>query len=893
MTVVHRILRLLPAAVLAAGVLSAAPAVAAVAPAAPSPAADSGDGAAYAKVTHGAERAAGLFTLWRKDDHVLMEIGRDQLDKDYLEHAVPANGLGGFGFHSGDMFAQGARIVRFHLAGKHVVMIWPHERFLAKDGTPLATAVRESTADSVAALLPVIADNPSSGAELVDLTPLLGDMLDLGNQLSDAVDNPKSPQGGYRIDPTRSYFGPIKAFPKNVIVEADETFASAKPDAIDTVPDARFIQMRVKYNFTDVLSSPDYMPRLYDDRVGFWEDPHVQFADDTKRDNYLWYVLRWNVEPSDPSKALSPPKKPIVFYLDNSIPTEYRGPIREGILEWNKAFARLGVSNAVEVKDAPTDPSWDPDDIRYSVVRWVTDAQSEFGAEAQLVWDPRTGEIFRGGVLLDANLVRFAKFGERNIIAPLASPLANVDEIHPLMPSSSERPLHDERAFARGENAQAAFGATALTMMGDGMSLDTFARARLKAVVMHEVGHDFGLSHNFIGHNAYTAANLKSRSFTLANGTSSSVMDYWPINIWPKGVSQGTYYPTTIGPYDYHVIHWGYSRIPNATSPNAEVPTLSRWASAAVAPRYAFAGDEDGSFDGHAVDPRTAPFMATNRPIEWCATQLALTQRLMRGLDRQFPAPQQPWEDERSAFLSLFARYQTCASSMSHYIGAEYLTRGRVGDPGVTTPLRPVARAEELRAFGMIDRYLLSEGAWQLSPTTLRRLVYTEYMPFSNFGYDPAPRHDLPVVELIGAMQNQTLAYAFSPLVLQRLADLPTKTRAGQTMSLADLFGWTQHGVFADLAGKKPAGTQIHRNLQRRYARLLALMITAPVAGTPYDAQALARLELVDLRGTIARDVRRPGLDVQTRAHLEAMNVDVARALEARQVVPAGLGTTH
>ena len=271
-----------------------------------------------------------VHALARKDDHLAFEIGPDQFDKDYLEHVVPVNGLGGFGLHSGDMFAQNARIVRFHLDGKHVVMIWPHERFLAKDGTPLATAVRESTADSVAALLPVVAENPATKGQLVDLSPLLGDTLDLGNQLSDAVDNPKNPLGGYRLDPTRTYFGATKAFPKNVIVEADETFSSSRPDAVNTVPDARYVQLKIKYNFTEILSTPGYMPRLYDDRVGFWEDPHIQFGDDAKRDNYLWYVLRWNVEPSDSTQKMSPAKNPIVFYLDNSIPLEYRQPVREG-----------------------------------------------------------------------------------------------------------------------------------------------------------------------------------------------------------------------------------------------------------------------------------------------------------------------------------------------------------------------------------------------------------------------------------------------------------------------------------------------------------------------------------------------------------------------------------
>lgn len=823
----------------------------------------------------------------RKDGKLYLELRDDQLDTDYLEHVVPANGLGGFGFHGGQQFEQEARLVRFHVAGKSVAMIWPHTRFLAQPGTPLATAVHESTADSVEAVLPVAAENKSAKIRVLDLSPLLGDVLDLANHLSDAAGAEKNPAGAYHLDPMRSYFGAGKAFPKNVIVEADQTFASGKPDAINTVPDARSVQMRVKYNLSEIVSAPDYMPRLYDDRVGYWEDPHVAFDRDSKLDIGRWYILRWDMRASDPSQKISPAKNPIVFYLDNSIPVEYRESVREGVLDWNKAFERVGISDAVQVKDQPNDPGWDPDDIRYSVIRWVTDAPSEFGAEAQIVWDPRTGQIFRGGVLLDSGLGRRATFSEKNLISAIAPALD--DAIVPLAQPKSYAPRHDESAYASGEAMQAAFGATALTLMGQDGAPDAFVRDLIKMVTMHEVGHDFGLSHNFIAHNAYTRAQLKSKTFTDANGVSSSVMDYSPINIWPKGISAGRYFAPTIGPYDYHVIHWGYAPIPSAKSPFDEVPTLAKWASAASDPRYAFAGDEDGEFDGHAVDPRTAPFVLSNQPIDWCATQLDFTKHLVGTLDRKLPQPQQPWDDERIAFLALFGRYATCATTMTHYVGGEYLTRGRVGDPGVHTALSPVPRSEELRAYGMLDKYVFSEGAWQISPTTLRRLTYTEYIPFANFGYNPTPRHDLPIVALINGLQNRALAYMYSPLVLQRLADLPTKSKAGETMTLADLFSWTHAAIYRDIAAGAPGGTQIHRNLQRRYTRLLAQLTNAAAPGTPLDAQALARYQLVSLAGDVKKSMARSGLDLQTRAHLAGMHIDIQRALDARSVVPVAL----
>jgi hypothetical protein len=295
----------------------------------------------YDTFVKGAEKQDGLFTVWRKEGKVYLEVRDDQLDSDFLEHVLPVNGLGGYGFHGGDQLTQDARLVRFHLTGKSVAVVWPHTRFQATPGTPQATAIRESTADSVQAMMPVAADNRAGKSRVLDASALLGDTLDLANSMNDAVGAERSPGGAYHLDPSRTYFGTTKAFPENVIVEADETFASSKPDAIDTVPDPHSVQIKVRYAFSQIMSTPGYMPRLSDDRVGFWSQGHTSFDRDFERDPNRFYILRWDVEPSDPTQKLSPAKKPIVFYLDRSIPMEYRGAVRDGVLEWNKAFEQI------------------------------------------------------------------------------------------------------------------------------------------------------------------------------------------------------------------------------------------------------------------------------------------------------------------------------------------------------------------------------------------------------------------------------------------------------------------------------------------------------------------------------------------------------------------------
>jgi hypothetical protein len=128
----------------------------------------------------------------------------------------------------------------------------------------------------------------------------------------------------------------------------------------------------------------------------------------------------------------------------------------------------------------------------------------------------------------------------------------------------------------------------------------------------------------------------------------------------------------------------------------------------------------------------------------------------------------------------------------------------------------------------------------------------------------------------------------YDPLVLERLDDLPLKAKAGSTMSLADLFDWSQASIYRDLSDPKLRTIDpVHRAIQQWYARKLAQIWLAPDEGTPYDAQSLARAKLVDLRSDLGTALGRSRLDELTRAHLASLQDVVSRALDARQIVPA------
>ena len=288
---------------------------------------------------------------------------------------------------------------------------------------------------------------------MIDASPFLDDQLNLKKILRRGAGAAQP----YVLNPQRTYFGPTKAFPKNVLLEVRQDWVSDDQRLRDVPADPRQVQIRVVYNLAEPPRNDGYRPRLADDRVGVYDDVYLQFDDERVLSRSLRYVVRWNLQPSDPSKPVSPATHPMLFYLSNTIPEKYRPTIRDAVLKWNDAFLKIGVSDAIQVREQPDDPNWDPDDIRYNVLRWIAEYRGSFGADSQTLFDPRTGEEFRTGILISADV-----------------------------------PLNAQRAW---------------TYLVDpvryGRSTDPMPQAFLDetwySTILHETGHNLGFQHNFIG----------------------------------------------------------------------------------------------------------------------------------------------------------------------------------------------------------------------------------------------------------------------------------------------------------------------------------------------------------------------------------------------------------
>ena len=862
------------------------PAVAAAAAAAAAKAAASSSSLMpYEKFTANATAQRGLFTIWRtKDGNVAFELSPEQFNTDFVELGVPVNGIGsGLSFFfSGLTDIQNCRTIRFVKQDNRVAILFPSTKFLARPNTPEENAVLAGSPMSVAGIAKVLSVDDKTGNVVFDASPFLQDLTDVADYLTFMNGGHPltlNPMGSYRLDPMSGYFGDTKAFPQNVTLAVNQTFSTMNPQFIDTPADPRNLQIQMKYNIAAIPQDDTYMPRVYDDRVGYFVNAHDDFSTDDTFNKEANYIVRWNLQPSDPSKRVSPAKHPVVYYLSDTIPLRYRAPIRKALLTWNNAFLPLGISNVVEVKDQPSnDPNFDPDDIRYNVVRWLAETDGGF-AEAQLLYNPNTGEMIKSGIVIDSDLMRFGKFDYPMYVKPGAEPAER----------TAYSRLTAGEDYVQGERAQFGYGMTALSLMNgaDGYYVpEKFANEFLESIVLHESGHDWGLRHNYLGSQAYSAAQLRNPAFTQKYGVATSVMEYAPMNIWPKGKGQGEYFQTVLGPYDYYVIHWGYAPVRGAKSPSEETATLRKWASAWSNPRFAWSSDEDTIWgDGAAVDPRNQQWDLTGDNIGWCQTQMKMSHDLVQRVDQRFPHTQGSFDDLRQAFGAVVGHSANCAVMVSRYIGGEYVSRARRGDPHAALPLTYIPLKDQVRAFKVLENGLFSAQAWNFSPSLLRQTV-TQYR-FDDWQGNMPLRHDIAVEQLAGRYQNAVIARMFMPVTLQRLDDMQFKYGDGKTMQITDLFTWMQSAVYNDVTHPKNGSIPlVRRNLQRNYASLLSHLANEPATGTPQDATALARYELGSLHGQIGASLQKNKMDLMTRAHLESLDSDVERALHAQAVVP-------
>jgi len=843
----------------------------------------------------------GLIRLYRKDSRVLAEIEAAHFNRDFIVLISIARGigegqlLGGMSWGFGDDW-----LWQFRKVDDNIHVVRRNVRFKAGKGTPEERAVRLAYTDSVLFSLPIVTMGPKGGAVMDFSQIFMSDLPQIGMAMP-----------GFSFSPSKSTWAEVKGFKDNIELQVAAVYGAPPTANFDTVPDPRGVSINVHYSIS-TLPETGYQPRLADDRVGYFLTAVKDFSKKGPDDNFVRYINRWDLQKADPTAELSPPKKPVVFWLEKTIPFQYRKPIGDGILEWNKAFEKAGIVNAIEVRQQPDNADWDPEDVNYNTFRWIT-AGAGFAMGPSRV-NPLTGQILDADIIFDADFIRFWKmeletFTPAGIAAMTGGPV-DLDTFHAAveaLPQSHRHSLLCRCELRHGMTRELAFGAAAVAAAAgkDGPDLaketEKMIMQGLKEVAMHEVGHTLGLRHNFKASTLLKVDELNDTDKTDEVGLTASVMDYNPTNVVAKGQKQGHYFSQTIGPYDMWAIEYGYK--PHSGGTDGEAAELKKIASRSAEPALAFATDEDTR--GIDPDPLTNRFDLGKEPLDYAKSRSALIESLWPGLVDRVTKDGDGYQRARQAFGVLLGNYGSSLFFASRYVGGLYVNRDHKGDANARAPFVVVPAEKQRAALKLLSERVFNDKPFNFPPELYNHLAATRW---NHWGVREPDRLDYPVHDVIAMWQSRVLDQLLSSLTLARLHDAELKVPADQdALTTAELIDTLTKTIFSELDGlkagdytnRRPAVSSLRRNLQRLYLKRLAgiaigpqtsgssLMIMLGGGGSsssvPEDCQTLAFAQLQDLETRFGKALDgKVKLDDYTRAHLSESRQRIKRVLDAQ-----------
>jgi hypothetical protein len=823
----------------------------------------------FAEVIKDTTEHAGLFRLYQKDDKTWLEIAPEQLDQPYFFSINLSSGIGEQLLFGGLMWDSG--LVAFRKVGQQIHLVALNAHYFA-NGAAESLAVREAFSDSLLASVPIAsAPHAERKSILIDASALLLTDIPGGNGYLE-----RTFRQPYTFDARNSSITKTRSAPDLTAFNISAHYALARvvqppvtPGLVpftqppSTVPDIRSFFLGYYYNFAKLPAEP-MRPRLADDRIGYFGTWRFDYSNENKLTPRVNYVQRWRLEKKDPKAELSEPKQPIVFWLDRDIPERYRNTIIDGVLEWNKAFERIGFKNAVEAKLQPTDAEFDTLDARHASIRWMISARPAFGGIGPRQVDPRTGEILDADIGIDPVRLRNRRIQRVEQIPPPIGPFGNSAATYACQVADYaelELGFAMDLLEARGE------------IDPDSPEAEQFVLDDLKEVVMHEVGHALGLRHNFRASTVYTQVQLNDSEFTKKNGTAGSVMEYNATNIALPGEHQGSYANTTLGPYDYWAIEYGYREVPAAE----EAQELQRIAGRSNEPLLAFATDEESSA---AIDPDSTQGDLSSDPLEFAERRYTLARELLARWETRQLKSGESYTVLRRSITRTLGQVGTSSQIAARYVGGVSIVRDHAGSP--RPPLYPIDSARQRAALKLLAKNLFEIDSFRFKPEFMQRLTVDWLdrgdsfdVGLSTGGFD----YSLPTQVL--AIQRTTLNVLMSDAVAQRVLDSQSKlTDPAQGLRLPELYGTLHASIWSELKTGKDIDL-FRRNLQREHASRLASALLRPAGSMPADARALLRADAKALRAEIAAAKARSGYSLEARAHLAETLATLDEALKA------------
>lgn len=845
----------------------------------------------FAEIVADTQPSQGLFTIYQGSRKLYLEVRPDQLNKNYLFTATLASGLGEGYLING--LQKDSFLFRFQKVENKLHFVIPNLNFRADPNDPQQRNLDRDFSDSVLYALPIKSIDPETKSILVDLKDLLLGEEDLAG-LAQLFGN------FYSVDGNKSYFESSKVFPGNMEIQVVYGFTALpgrRPPYIASLPDSRAFNLAVHYSIAEIPANNGYVPRLADDRIGYFLTAYKDISDNTSKEGFVRYIHRWHLEPSDPNATLSPPKEPIVFWIENTVPAEYRNAIRAGVLSWNKAFESAGFQDAIQVQQMGDRATWDPEDIRYNVIRWSSTAGGGANGIGPVQVNPLTGEILASDIVINADVVRrkveqyenltglnqmeaIASICPEELVLPLTSETEpEAESFLSILLANQPADRTQEICFNAGAQEQLEMGNLAISLLQNTVPSPEqraeYINQYLHSLVAHEIGHGLGLRHNFHGSTLLKPEELHNREITRTKGLVSSVMDYAGVNLAPDGVQQGDYFPLVVGPYDRWAIAYGY-KPSGALIPVAERRFLEEIARKSSQPELAYATDEDVR---GLQDPNVNRWDLSADVLFHSRSQMDNALKMWDKLQKRYPVQGDRYSEMREKFNEVLTYYFRQARFVTNYIGGRSFNRDRPGFSQGRLPFAQIPLEKQREALQIVQEYVFAKDALVFPPELLNQLASSRW---SHWGHRANSNIDYPIHDYILFFQGRILRSLLSEERLSNLRDLELKAGTDEALTLPELYDTLTAGIWSEILDPKTAMdiSSVRRSLQREHLNILIAMVLGRTQ-VPEDARTLAWYQLRQLSDRLDAAIDR-NLETYTRAHLEETRDRIAKTLDAR-----------
>ena len=809
-----------------------------------------------AEVTKDCKRVTGLFDAFIENTKgtVYLYVRKSQIGPEFIYFTHTVDGVVQAGMNRGRYGDELIfRINRFY---DRIEFVQQNTAFYFDPQSPLSRASSANISLAVLTSETVVAED--EGGYLISAGNLF--LKETLLQVKPGGDSGRSVLG--RLSDTKTKFRSIRGYPDNTLFTVEyvyenpaASYSSKEDDGSEALTDPRYVSVTVQHNLIRVPDN-DFKPRYDDPRVGYFS---TQVTDMTSTEPvpYRDVIHRWNLVKQKPGTALSEPVQPIVFWIENTTPLEFRDTIRKAALRWNDAFQSAGFKDALVIKQQPDNADWDAGDINYNVLRWTSSPSPPFGGYGPSFVNPRTGQILGADIMLEFSYISGRLRSSRMFEAQgLASQDSEEETLQ----------LKDPHQCLAGQCAQQGmlFGTAMLRLQSaPRVEMKAMLDDALHYLVLHELGHTLGLNHNFRGSQLHDATVIHQRAVTEKQGLMGSVMDYPPANIAPKGVPQGQFFSTGPGPYDHWAIEFGYSEA--LEDPVKEDVRLDKIASRSHAHELAFANDaDDMRRTGKGIDPRAMLFDMSSDPVTYGDQRCELVQEKMAALLKTYPKQGESWEPLSRAYVTLTSESNNALIAMSRYVGGVYVERAFVGQAPDQVPYRPVEPALQIRALDVLAKRAFAPGAMTAPPDLLAHLQ-RQRRGFNFSNEDEVPRlHDRAA-----KLQRSLLDHLLHPSMQERLVD---SQLYGDAPPLQGLMNRLTQAVFAGDPATGP--DSIRQNLQTDYLdRQLRILNSG---NTPSTINSVAFAQVQEIRRHLTADAA----FAANPAHRDLLLYRIRRALD-------------